>query len=68
MEGKEPGKIATDVALLIGVLENVNVSLTRYLINQVEQCKLQLNKYKKLYEEMKCFFNEVHHESLMEWE
>ena len=39
MEQNEPGEIATNATSLIGVLENVNVSLTRYLINQVEQCK-----------------------------
>ena len=39
MEGKDPSEIATDVASLIGVLENVNVSSKRNLINKVEECK-----------------------------
>ena len=36
---KEPSEIATDDTSSIGVLENVNVSLTRDLINKLEECK-----------------------------
>ena len=39
MEQKEASEIAIVDTSLIGVLENVNVSSTRDLINKSEECK-----------------------------
>ena len=61
MEGNDQHEIATNASSLIGVLENVNVYLMGDLINQVEQCKEEIEQYNQLYEEMKHRFNEVHH-------